>query len=369
MRGKSAILDGPDGAFVVAEADVPDPDPNGCWCGRSCAGSAEPTPTSIAAGYPASPSPLCSAMRRSVSSSSLARTSTRTAPGGPLATGDRVYIQPGMSCRQCLYCVVHQQPTLCLKRRGYGFRPLKDAPPDFQGGFSQYLNLVPGSTYLKMNTNAETAVVLEPLTIGLHQVSRVSMPVGSTAVIQGLGPSAFSRWSPRARRAPCARLWSARQTSSGAGEDLRRGSHHQHRRRARSAERVRMVREETPGGYGADVVFECTGVPASPQKDSTCCAEAAPTSKRDTTPITATWRSTRSVTWSTSRSPWSPCGARTPPLRGRPGADRVGQVPVRRSRLSPAAPRPGRGGVAAIGGTYRLDGEEIRKVAVAAHDA
>jgi threonine dehydrogenase-like Zn-dependent dehydrogenase len=26
-------------------------------------------------------------------------------------------------------------------------------------------------------------------------------------------------------------------------------------------------------------------------------------------------------------------------------------------------------GVAAIGGTYRLDGEEIRKVAVAAHDA
>ena len=29
MRGKSAILDGPDGAFVVAEADVPDPDPNG----------------------------------------------------------------------------------------------------------------------------------------------------------------------------------------------------------------------------------------------------------------------------------------------------------------------------------------------------
>src|SRR5215204_7743871 len=29
MRGKSAILDGPDGSFVVAEAVVPDPDPNG----------------------------------------------------------------------------------------------------------------------------------------------------------------------------------------------------------------------------------------------------------------------------------------------------------------------------------------------------
>lgn len=28
-------------------------------------------------------------------------------------------------------------------------------------------------------------------------------------------------------------------------------------------ERARLVRENTPGGYGADVVFECAGVPAA----------------------------------------------------------------------------------------------------------
>jgi hypothetical protein len=52
MRGKSAILDGPDGTFVVAEADVPDPDPNGLLVRRSCVGSAARTPTSTAVACP-----------------------------------------------------------------------------------------------------------------------------------------------------------------------------------------------------------------------------------------------------------------------------------------------------------------------------
>ena len=112
MRGKSAILDGPDGAFVVAEADVPDPDPNGLLVRQELRGICGTDAYVYRGGYPASPSPLCSAMRRSVSSSSLARTSTRTAPGGPWPRATA-----SISNRAChagsVFTVVHQQPTLC----------------------------------------------------------------------------------------------------------------------------------------------------------------------------------------------------------------------------------------------------------------
>src|SRR5918993_3829862 len=264
MRGKSAILDGPDGAFIVAEADVPDPDPNGVLVRQELCGICGTDAYVYRGGLPGVTFPIVLGHETVGVVEQLGANIHEDSTGRPLATGDRVYIQPGMSCRQCLYCVVHQQPTLCLKRRGYGFRPMKDAPPDFQGGFSQYLNLVPGSTYLKMNTDAETAVVLEPLTIGLHQVSRVSMPVGSTAVIQGAGAIGIltlvaAREAGALRTivvgAPDSRL----ELAKTFGADLTISIDEV----PDSAERVRMVQEETPGGYGADVVFECTGVPAS----------------------------------------------------------------------------------------------------------
>jgi len=371
MRGKSAILDGPDGSFVVTEADVPDPDPNGLLVRQELCGICGTDAYVYRGGLPGVTFPIVLGHETVGVVEQLGANVREDSTGRPLATGDRVYIQPGMSCRQCLYCVVHQQPTLCLKRRGYGFRPLKDAPPDFQGGFSQYLNLVPGSTYLKMETDATTSVVLEPLTIGLHQVSRVSMPVGSTAVIQGAGAIGIltlvaAREAGALRTivvgAPDSRL----ELAKTFGADLTISIDDV----PDPAERVRLVREETPGGYGADVVFECTGVPAS-------LPEGLDMLRRGGTYVEAGhYTDHGDVALNPFRhmvhkqitlvAVW---GADTPHFVAGRALIESGKYPFadlvsHRLPLDRVAE-----GVAAIGGTYRLDGEEIRKVAVAAHDA
>ena len=136
------------------------------------------------------------------------------------------------------------------------------------------------------------------------------------------------------------------------------------------AERVRMVREETPGGYGADVVFECTGVLAS-------LPEGLDMLRRGGTYVEAGhYTDHGDVALNPFRhmvhkqitlvAVW---GADTPHfVAGRAliesGKYAFADLVSHRLPLDRVAE-----GVAAIGGTYRLDGEEIRKVAVAAHDA
>jgi threonine dehydrogenase-like Zn-dependent dehydrogenase len=369
IRGTAAILDAPHGTFTVVEDVVPDPDPNGLLVRQELCGICGTDTYVYGGGLPGVTFPLVLGHETVGVVERLGANVSEDSTGRPLAAGDRVYIQPGMSCRQCTYCVVYRQPTLCLKRRGYGFRPLKDVPPHFQGGFSQYLNLVPGSTYLKMATDAATSVVLEPLTIGLHQVSRVDIPVGATAVIQGAGAIGIltlvaAREAGALRTivvgAPDSRLQLAKEFGADVTISIEEVPD--------PAERVRLVREETPGGYGADVVFECTGVPAS-------IPEGIDMLRRGGTYVEAGhYTDHGDVALNPFRhmvhkqinlvAVW---GADTPHfVAGRAliesGKYAFADLVSHRLPLARVAE-----GIASIGGTYRLDGEEVRKVAIAAH--
>ncbi len=371
MFGKAAILDGPDGVFHVGELEVPDPAPDGLLIRQELCGICATDAYVYRGGLPGVTFPLVLGHETVGIVERLGANVREDTTGRPLAVGDRVYIQPGMSCRQCLFCVVHRQPTLCLKRRGYGFRPFKDVDPHFQGGYSQYLNLAPGSTYLKIDAAPDAAVVLEPLTIGLHQVERITTPVGATAVIQGAGAIGIltlvaARESGALRTivvgAPDSRLALAREFGADVTISIEEVPD--------PAERVRLAREETPGGYGADVVFECTGVPAS-------IPEGIDMLRRGGTYVEAGHYTDHG---DISLNPFrhmvhkqinlvAVWGADTPHfVSGRaliesgryPFADLVShRLPLERAAA----------GIAAIGGSYRLDGEEIRKVAIAAHDA
>jgi L-iditol 2-dehydrogenase len=371
IRGKASILDGPDGAFAVAEAEVPDPHPDGLLVRQELCGVCATDAYVYRGGLPGVTFPLVLGHETVGVVERLGANVDADSTGRPISAGDRVYIQPGMTCRQCVFCLVHKQPTLCLNRRGYGFRPRKDVAPHFQGGYSQYLDLVPGSTYLQMNTDAATAVVLEPLTIGLHQVDRINLPVGSTAVIQGAGAIGIltlvaAREAGALRTivigAPDSRL----ELAKAFGADVTLSIDEVRD----PAERVRLMREETPGGYGADVVFECTGVPAS-------IPEGIDMLRRGGTYVEAGhYTDHGDVALNPFRhmvhkqinlvAVW---GADTPHfVAGRaliesgkyPFADLVSHtLPLERVAE----------GIAAIGGSYRLDGREIRKVAIAAHDA
>lgn len=370
MRGAAAVLDAPDGTFRVAEEEVPEPDANGLLVRQELCGICGTDAYVYQGGLPGVTYPIVLGHETVGIVERLGANVREDATGRPLAEGDRVYVQPGISCRQCHFCVVHRQPTLCLNRRGYGLRPPREGSPQFQGGFSQYLNLIPGSTYLKMEgIDAATAVVLEPLTIGLHQVERITMPVGATAVIQGAGAIGIltlvaAREAGALRTivvgAPDSRLELARQF--GADEVLSIEAVPD------AAERVRLVREATPGGYGADVVFECTGVPQA-------IPEGIEMLRRGGTYVEAGhYTDHGDVALNPFRhmvhkqialvAVW---GADTPHFVAGRALIESGKYPFA-DLVSHTLPLSRVGeGIAAIGGTYRLDGREIRKVAVAAH--
>jgi L-iditol 2-dehydrogenase len=202
-------------------------------------------------------------------------------------------------------------------------------------------------------------------------VSRVSMPVGSTAVIQGAGAIGIltlvaAREAGALRTIVVGAPESRLELAKTFGADLTISIDDV----PDPAERVRLVREETPGGYGADVVFECTGVPAS-------LPEGLDMLRRGGTYVEAGhYTDHGDVALNPFRhmvhkqitlvAVW---GADTPHFVAGRALIESGKYPFadlvsHRLPLDRVAE-----GVAAIGGTYRLDGEEIRKVAVAAHDA
>jgi len=184
--------------------------------------------------------------------------------GERLRVGDRVAVQPGVACYSCYYCLVLKSPTRCVNKRGsYGFGGSRKTP--FTGGFSQYLLVdMPGTFLAKTEMPAERAVLLEPLTVALHAADRSNIRLGDTVVIQGSGAIGLmtlicARMAGANRviviGGPEGRLKLARRLGADLTIDIEAIPDR--------AERARLVRENTRGGYGADVVLECAGVGAA----------------------------------------------------------------------------------------------------------
>ena len=370
LQGKAAVLDQPNGTFTIESFDVPQPDPDGMIVRQELCGICA-TDAYMSRGHlPNVTFPIVLGHETVGIVEQLGANTREDATGRSLAVGDRVYVAPGLSCRTCVYCAVYRQPTLCLKRRGYGFRPVKDQPPHAQGGFSQYLNIIPGSTILKMESDAKTAVVLEPLTIGIHQVERAQIPVGATVVIQGAGAIgiltlAVAKAAGALRTivvgAPKSRLDLAKEWGADVVVNIEDVPD--------VAERVKLVRAETPGGYGADVAFECAGVPAAiPEgldmlrRGGTFVEAGHYTDHGDITINPFRHLVHKQITMVGA---W---GADTPHFVVGRGLIEAGTFPYADLISHTVGLERLADGIATIGGSYRLDGEEIRKIAVAAHD-
>jgi len=369
LRGKAAVLDRSNGTFTIEEFDVPEPVPGGMLIRQELCGICG-TDAYMARGHlPNVTFPLVLGHEMVGSVEQLGEGVTEDYTGRPLSLGDRVYIAPGIACRTCYYCAVLRQPTLCLKRRGYGFRPQKDQPPHFQGGFSQFIDIIPGSVILKMAADAKTASVLEPLTIGIHQVERARIEIGATVVIQGAGAIGILTLAAAkqagAQRiivvgAPQTRLDLAKEYGADVTISLEEVPD--------VAERVAQVRAETPGGYGADFVFECAGVPAAiPEgldmlrRGGTFVEAGHYTDHGDIAVNPFRHFVNKQITLVGA---W---GADTPHFIWGRGMIESGRFPFADLVSHTVSLERLADGIAAIGTTYRFDGEEIRKIAVAAH--
>lgn len=200
-----------------------------------------------------------------------------TVVGGALRNGQRVVLVPsGAPCGRCFYCLNYpHRTTLCRHRVVYGFRRC-DEPPHLFGGFAEFVRVQPRSFLFVVPDDLpdERAVLTEPTAVALRAVERAMAPgvpvigegleigrralvigVGTigllvVAVLKGMGVHHIIAADTNPMRLAMARAMGATVVVSvpigEQGMDIA----------------LRHLRDCTDG-EGADVVFECAGVPAA----------------------------------------------------------------------------------------------------------
>jgi len=184
--------------------------------------------------------------------------------GQPLAVGDRVTWTSTTSCGGCYYCATKHQPTRCPQRRAYGIGYRCDEPPHFLGGYAEVHWLRPRANIFKVPEEVSNEALIGAgcaLITAIHGVERTGIEWQDTVVVQGAGPVGISALAVAktagASRVlviggPAHRLKMARRFGADATIDLAEVPD--------PAERLQLVRQWS-GGYGADAVLECAGVP------------------------------------------------------------------------------------------------------------
>lgn len=183
--------------------------------------------------------------------------------GAPLHEGDRVAWYAGRLCGQCFYCVQKRQPTRCLNRKAYGISYPCDHIPHFLGGYAEYHYLLPGSAIFKL-TDLSTEMVVGAgcaLNTAIHGIERMGIGWGDTVVIQGSGPVGLAALAVAKSAGalqtiviggPAHRLELARTFGADHTINIEQV--------AVATERIERVKQ-LAGGYGADAVIECVGMP------------------------------------------------------------------------------------------------------------
>jgi L-iditol 2-dehydrogenase len=263
---RGSVLEQVDGAFTIREFDLPPPQPGGVIVRQELAGMCGTDYHVFHGHWPNHPFPVLLGHENVGVLHTLGEGVTTDFAGRPVKVGDRVVtIATGGTCGQCYACVVLNQPGLCTGRAP-GTSSLETVDGQsvhvFGGGYAELLRLQPNRHVMfKTDLDPATAVMLEPLSNSIHGFERTPVRLGDTVVIQGSGgiglPAvAVAKLSGALRiivvGGPKGRLELARECGADVCIDIAD---------VRSADdRIRMIREETLGGNGADVVVGATGI-------------------------------------------------------------------------------------------------------------
>ena len=195
--------------------------------------------------------------------------------GQPLAVGDRVMLPPLMSCGECDYCRHYpDRANKCLNPTYYGRTIPFERPPHLWGGWAEMvyvdLEMLPATKIYRLpdDLSPMAGSLTEPLACCIRALNRAvevgGFRAGDSVVIQGSGPIGLLTLvaarqmgagrvvvigAPEEPRLAICREFGAAATVSI--EDL-----------ADSAARIEAVRDLV-GGYGADLVVECSGHPSA----------------------------------------------------------------------------------------------------------
>jgi 2-desacetyl-2-hydroxyethyl bacteriochlorophyllide A dehydrogenase len=185
--------------------------------------------------------------------------------GKSVQVGDLITWLP-KSCMQCYNCTILGDPAKCERRLGYGGWVVPaDQHPYLVGGFAEYVWILPGSdiVVLPPDLDPEAVVLGDALRIMVHGLERIGgLAYGDTVVVQGCGAVGLmglilakdaGAGEVIVTGAPASRLELAKEYGADEVIDITQ---------VPTAERIRRVLDRT-NGRGADVIFECAGVPAA----------------------------------------------------------------------------------------------------------
>jgi len=367
MKGRIALLVEPLGKFTIEEIAVPEPEKGEVLVKQLMCGVCGTDVHMYQGHLPGTKYPIVLGHEPVGTVEKLGEGVEADHSGRPVSEGDLIYVIPGLPCGKCYFCSVLREPTLCANGAAYGFNPFPENPRGFSGGYGEYIYMShPRSTFVKLDAKPEASVFLEPLTIGIHAADRAGLRVGSTVVVQGCGAVGISS------------LVAAKQT--GAFKTIVIGGPESRLKFAKDFgadmtinieevtdpnERVGLVKAETLGEYGADAVFECTGVPAA-------IPEGIKMLRRGGTYVVAGHFTDAG---STSLNPYADFNNKHINLvgvwggnishfvRGRPLIE-SGRYPFEKFVSHKLPLERCQDAMDAIMGNYRLDGEEVNKIVI-----
>ena len=195
--------------------------------------------------------------------------------GKPIGVGSKLMLPPLMPCGFCDWCKHYpEQANKCLTPVYYGRYLGFDKPPHLWGGWAEYVYIdledLPGTKIYKLPDDMSLLLgtLSEPLTSCIRAFNRAIKAGGfkwnDTVVIQGTGPIGI--------------LAIAAAQEMGAGRVIAVGAPEEPRLKLARAfgaeatvnieevtspdERIKRVRDIV-GGYGADLVMDCSGHPTA----------------------------------------------------------------------------------------------------------
>jgi len=195
--------------------------------------------------------------------------------GKPLDVGSKVMLPPLMPCGECDYCVHYPgNANRCLNPTYYGRYLPFSKPPHLWGGWAEMvyvdLDMLPATKIYRLPDDMSMMLgsLSEPLTSCIRALNRAvsvgGFRVGDTVVIQGSGPIGVLAI------AAAKEMGAGRVVVVGAPEEPRLSLCRQFGAEATicidqhptATARVEAVRDLV-GGYGADLVLDCSGHPSA----------------------------------------------------------------------------------------------------------
>ncbi|MCK5547690.1 MAG: alcohol dehydrogenase catalytic domain-containing protein [Thermoplasmata archaeon] len=170
---------------------------------------------------------------------------------GRVKSGDRVIVEPGISCGKCEACLEGLQ-NLCPEVRYLACGDERG----LEGCLKEYL-VMPEDNFFHLpdNISFEEGTLIEPLSISLYSVNISDLEAGQSAAVFGSGPMGLTALA--SARAHGAALTFATDLIDERVE-MARALGADHAFNPRKTDVVEEIMEKT-GGRGVDVAFEAAG--------------------------------------------------------------------------------------------------------------